>query len=123
MLKSSIQTKEVTTLICSNVVTNISGSYNGKTGIFTCPAPGTYCFLATSSPNERDDNKMAAVDIVVDNRVMGGLCSYGFRWSTGHCVVKLKAGQQVWLRTVDGEHTFAGEWWTTFSGMLLQPEV
>ena len=121
-LQSPLRTKTATTLICDNIATNISNSYDSATGVFTCPVAGTYCFLATSSPNDLDDNKEAALDIVVDDKVMGGLCSYGYRWSTGHCVVKLGAGQRVWLRSVDGEHSFAGNWWTTFSGMLLQPE-
>ena len=132
---SPLTTTAATILICDDVVSNTgdpsdsssssssSYDYDRQSGVFTAPVTGTYCFLATSSPNEPDDDVVAAADLVVDGRVVGGLCSYGYRWATGHCALRLTAGQRVWLRTMEGRHSFAGGWWTTFSGMLLQPEL
>ncbi|XP_076448159.1 uncharacterized protein LOC143284906 [Babylonia areolata] len=108
-------------LVLEDVVSNHGGGYDPSTGLFTCPQAGTYCFMATSSPNHPDDPRaMAALDLVVEGKVRGGLCAYGHHWATGHCVVRLREGQQVWLRIHPGEQRYAARWWTTFTGMLLK---
>ncbi|KAK7102242.1 uncharacterized protein PF3D7_1120000-like [Littorina saxatilis] len=126
-LTRSVETTEVTTLVCDGIVDNTSNSYDRTTGVFTAPVSGTYCFLATASPNtekdEDDGDVPAALDIVINGKVKGGVWSYGHSWSSGHCVFRLDKDDEVWLRTLKGRHLFEEGWWTTFSGMLVQAQV
>ncbi|XP_076468571.1 uncharacterized protein LOC143299244 isoform X2 [Babylonia areolata] len=111
------------TLICDQVISSVGGGYDRGSGVFTAPLPGLYCFLATTSPGMEDVKKTAVLDIVLDGEVKGGVVSSGKSMSTGHTVVKMKAGQRVWLRSWGGaEYTF-GAWWTCFSGMLVQADA
>ena len=132
VLIEAVTTTTEQTLICDSVYTNVGSGYSGQTGVFTAPVAGTYCFMATTSPNEADSDKIARLDIVLENDMKGHMWSSGCSWSTGHTVVKVSAGQRVWLRTYSDEEytfghgwwtTFSDGWWTTFSGMLVQPEL
>ncbi|XP_076468292.1 uncharacterized protein LOC143299073 isoform X1 [Babylonia areolata] len=118
-----ITNRKEQTLICDHVISSVGGGYDRDSGVFTAPLPGLYCFLATTSPRMEDVKKTAVLDIVLDGEVKGFVVSYGKSWSTGHTVVKMKAGQRVWLRSWGGgEYTFGG-WWTSFSGMLVQADA
>ncbi|XP_076467470.1 uncharacterized protein LOC143298512 [Babylonia areolata] len=109
----------VQTLICDHVISSVGGGYDTDTGVFTAPLPGLYCFLATTSPGLEDVKKRAGLHIVLDGEWKHFVLSSGKSTSTGHTVVKMRAGQRVWLRTVGGaEYTFGGSW-TSFIGMLL----
>ncbi|XP_076467985.1 uncharacterized protein LOC143298867 [Babylonia areolata] len=109
------------TLICDEVITSVGGGYDPSTGQFTAPLPGLYCFMATTCPRKDSIEKKAALHIVLDGERKCFVRSSGKSWSTGHTVVKMKAGQKVWLRSGDKEeYTFSERWWTTFTGMLLQ---
>lgn len=118
----TVNAEEPSPLICEEVVTNHGGAYDPNSGVFTCTLPGTYCFLATSSPNRHSQDAVAALDIMVDHQVRGGVCAYQHHWSSGHSVMGLKKGQKVWLRSRSGKHHYAGEWWTTFTGLLLKAD-
>ncbi|XP_076468290.1 uncharacterized protein LOC143299071 [Babylonia areolata] len=112
------------TLICGNVISSVGGGYDRDTGVFTAPLPGLYCFLATTSPCMEDVMKRAVLHIVLDGEWKGVVVSYGKSMSTGHIVVKMKAGQRVWLRSwVGAEYTFGGGWVTSFTGMLVQADA
>ena len=124
ILSKAVTTTKEQTLICDDVYTNVGSGYSSQTGVFTAPVAGTYCFMATASPNEADNDKNAKLAIVLENVMKGYMFSSGYSWSTGHTVIKVSAGQKVWLRTYSGgEYTFDDGWWTTFSGMLLQPDL
>ena len=123
-LRAEVTTTEEQTLICDSVFTNVGSGYSGQTGVFTAPLAGTYCFMMTASPNKADRANKAKLDIVLENVMKGYMFSSGTSWSTGHTVIKVSAGQKVWLRTYSGrEYTFNGGGWTSFSGMLLQPDL
>ncbi|XP_076468296.1 uncharacterized protein LOC143299074 [Babylonia areolata] len=112
------------TLICGDVISSVGGGYDTDTGVFTAPLPGLYCFLATTSPRMEDVMKRAVLHIVLDGEWKGVVVSYGKSMSTGHIVVKMKAGQRVWLRSwVGAEYTFGGGWVTSFTGMLVQADA
>ena len=84
---------------------------------------GTYSFMATTSPDKADNEKKVKLDIMLGNDTVGYVYAVGWSWSTGHTVMKVSAGQKVWQRTYsDGEYTFSDGWWTTFSGMSMQPD-
>eukprot|EP00745_Piridium_sociabile_P015159 TRINITY_DN22352_c0_g1_i6.p1 TRINITY_DN22352_c0_g1~~TRINITY_DN22352_c0_g1_i6.p1 ORF type:complete len:146 (+),score=31.81 TRINITY_DN22352_c0_g1_i6:118-555(+) len=122
-LTKPVITSKEETLICEGIYSNVGGGYDGHTGVFTAPLGGTYCFMANASPNSHDVEKTARLAIVVDSVFKGYVLSDGYSWSTGHTVVKMTAGQRVWLRTYgDGENTFSSGW-TFFTGMLLQADV
>lgn len=123
MRKGGQTTTCVDTVICQEVVSNIGCGYDVKTGKFKAPVAGTYCFMATSSPRSSSLSDVAGLDLVVDDKVRGGLVAFGDNWSTCHTVLQLTPGQEVWLRSLDKQQTFAGEWWTTFTGMLQQPQL
>ncbi|KAL8576374.1 hypothetical protein ACOMHN_048941 [Nucella lapillus] len=122
-LTQIVTTSKEQTLVCGGIATNEGGGYDGHTGVFTAPVTGTYCFLVTTSPDDRDVKKAALLIIVVDGERKGGVYSEGMSRSTGHTVVKLTCGQKVWLKSWGGwQFTFGGGC-TRFSGMLLQAEV
>ena len=114
-------------MICDTVIASVGGGYDDKTGIFTAPVSGTYCFMATSTPFSDDVNELCSLALVLDVKDIGFLAARGKARCTGHAAVQVKAGHKVWLRafTFDGHPTnrYSGGWWTSFTGMLLQPEV
>ncbi|KAK7107067.1 myosin heavy chain, clone 203-like [Littorina saxatilis] len=124
ILAKPVTTKEKTTIVCDHTVTSVGGGYDNKTGVFTAPVTGTYCFMVTTSPNKVDRAVKGRLDVIHKSTRIGYVFCVGDNWSTGHTCAKVNAGEQVYLQTYDGpEYTFGGGWWTTFSGMLLQAEL
>ena len=108
------------TLVCDDVITSVGGGYDDKTGVFTAPVSGLYCFMATACPYSDDPSKHAKLDLVLDGKIIGYTSAYGKGKCTTHAVVQVKAGQRVCLKTF-GPSTFDGES-NCFTGMLLQAE-
>ena len=112
-------------VICDVVETSVGGGYDGQTGVFTAPVDGLYCFMVSASPGSDDEDKWCGLYIMLDDRQVGGLLARGKAWSTDHAAVQVTAGQKVWLRllTIPGhnENTFSSL--TTFTGMLLHPQL
>ena len=126
-LKDNVTLTGPQTVICDNVVASVGGGYDDKTGIFTAPVSGTYCFMATSSPCSDDVDEFCCLALVLEDKDIGCLAARGKARCTGHAAVQVKAGNKVRLRaaTTGGHPTnrYHGGWVTSFTGMLLQPEV
>lgn len=104
------------------ILTNIGGGYSAQTGVFTAPVTGTYIFLITTGPWAID--KVSRLVVVVDTYNVAFLLVKGEASCTAHAAVKISAGQKVWLETFDGDNClFSHNWMTSFSGMLVQPEL
>ncbi|KAK7454691.1 hypothetical protein BaRGS_00039557 [Batillaria attramentaria] len=123
VLSADVTTTSERILYLRDVFLNIGGGYNNKTGIFTAPVTGVYMFMATSSPNKPASEHEARLDVVLENGVIGYLCASGTESASCHTAVKVQAGEKVWLRTYDQRCRFAGGWWTSFTGVLITPEV
>ena len=114
------------TVICDQIITSEGGGYDNETGIFTAPVSGTYCFMANSTPLSDSIEGVCRLGIVLDGESIARLSARGKILSTCHAAVQVKAGQKVWLRANDirqKENRYYGGWGTTFTGMLLQPEL
>eukprot|EP00745_Piridium_sociabile_P039715 TRINITY_DN74741_c0_g2_i2.p1 TRINITY_DN74741_c0_g2~~TRINITY_DN74741_c0_g2_i2.p1 ORF type:complete len:143 (-),score=9.81 TRINITY_DN74741_c0_g2_i2:134-562(-) len=111
------------TIVCDVVHTNVGDCYNSRTGIFTAPVPGTYCFMATSGPNNVGINQMTYLRIVLGDDTFGTVFARGTGRDTGHCTAHMQAGQTVRLISC---HILCAEVSFTvifFTGMLLKPDL
>ena len=106
-----------------NIITNIGDGYNGQTGVFKAPVSGTYCFMATANPGK--EGAVSRAEMVLDDQRIAYVWCEGNTSCSCHAAVKVSAGQKVCLRTYDGEESyrFFGPGTTSFSGMLLQPDL
>ena len=127
LLKDTVTLTGQQTVICDDVIASVGGGYDDKTGIFTAPVSGTYCFMATSSPDSDDVNVVCGLTLVLEDKDIGCIGARGSAMSTSHAPVQVKAGQKVRLRSFTAyghpRNQYNGGWWTSFTGMLLQPEV
>nr|KAG5690527.1 hypothetical protein BaRGS_014660 [Batillaria attramentaria] len=108
------------TLTASSPITNEGNAFDDATGIFTAPTRGTYVFLASYNVRFDSPRKTAVwFHMRVDDRIVN-YChtAYPGYHLTGacHAVVKLNAGQKVWLRNVKDESRYGASY---FSGFLL----
>jgi hypothetical protein len=110
-------------LVCDEILSNLGDAYSGLTGVFTAPASGLYCFLATSSAGV-DDKELSPckLDLMVGERDVAFLSARGRDSCSTHAVLKVAAGQRAYLRANE-DSKFAGGWRTSFTGVLVQPDV
>ena len=109
-------------VISLQVVLNIGDGFNPSTGVFTVPSPGIYAFLATASSTISNLEVTCKLDLMVAGHNVAYLCACGETSCTTHAVCKVNAGDTVYLKAIaDGD--FQGGWCTSFTGMLLQPEL
>ena len=125
VLSSTVTLTGQQPVICDVVMTSVGGGYDGQTGVFTAPVDGLYCFMVSASPVSDDEDKWRSLDIVLDDRGVGGLLAQGTAYSTDHTAVQVTAGQKVWLRslTIPGHNENTFSMLTTFTGMLLHPQL
>ncbi|XP_062594606.1 cerebellin-3-like [Saccostrea cucullata] len=117
------------TLIFDKVLTNKGGAYNGKTGIFTAPVPGSYFFVVTVSiptPSSANGKDYVRINIMKNGQISG----YLFIGTEGlwikrseNTLLELSKGDKVNLnfRTTGSgfSHIAGNHYHSHFSGFLI----
>lgn len=80
--KKSATLKKDETLICEKVVFNTGGGYDSKTGVFTVPVSGLYCFMASAIEGTSDEDVTCWVYMELDNQLIANLVASGRGGST-----------------------------------------
>ena len=116
------------TLVLDKVLTNAGGGYDVTTGVFTAPLTATYLFMATSradwdSECIKSSQKRAGFKVLLEGQEIGSSFSMGPTSCTTHVVVRLDSGQRVWVKSNFANSSFRGYGYTSFSGVLIQPEL
>ena len=105
------------------ILDNTGNSYNQDKAKFFAPRNGTYQFTIVSM-NPENGNAFLAL-MVGEDQICLALAS-GAITQTGVCtrVVGIREGQDVWVKNpVGGGNTYYGNGVTSFSGVLLHPDV
>lgn len=109
-------------VICNDVLTSIGGGYDPQTGIFTVPVAGTYIILASAAVNQGGNAFYIDLD---GTNIASPYTNPNYGGTSCHVTVKLNAGQNVSMKAY-ANYYFQGtsqQSWTSFSGMLVHPEL
>jgi hypothetical protein len=123
VVRDNVTIKEGETLICERVVYNAGGGYDAKTGVFTVPVSGLYCFLATATAGNDDIKVNCWVNLRLDDQLIANLVASGRGRTTAHAAVQAIAGQKVSLVLRKDNSRVFGKWNTTFSGFCICPDT
>jgi hypothetical protein len=82
---------------------------------------GIFYFIATSSP-QTDNDGWTKKDIAVNALDIGYLEARSHDSSSGHAIVHMRIGDKACLKLNEVGYV-GGEWTTSFSGMLVQPDL
>ncbi|KAK3098426.1 hypothetical protein FSP39_019333 [Pinctada imbricata] len=113
-------------IVFDQVITNVGGRYNNKTGVFYCDMSGTYVFnihiLALP-------HKWVQVELVKNGQNYAHVYAFDdnhYATGSNSVILDLVTGDSVWVRTYDLSHDTSGfiidYLFTTFSGFLLYPK-
>lgn len=112
------------TLKFDNIVTNLGSGYNVETGVFTAPYSGVYFFTLGAMPWHGYVLELAIT--MSGKRVLAQ--TYGGKLSVENLIrdtvsatVHLEMGQQVWVEHYYGQTVVRQNYYTTFTGLLVQP--
>ncbi|XP_061187452.1 complement C1q tumor necrosis factor-related protein 3-like isoform X2 [Saccostrea echinata] len=109
-----------TILKFGNVLTNEGGGYNPSTGKFTAPEDGVYSFSWTYCTNKGSNVYVVGV---VDGTIRAYISNHGqannWQNTSGHLVMKLKTGNQFWIKTYASTSKTIHENYTFLSGYKL----
>ncbi|KAK7463231.1 hypothetical protein BaRGS_00038192, partial [Batillaria attramentaria] len=113
-------------LASAYIHTNDGNAYNPGTGMFTVPVSGTYIFVATITVDHASSRRINdEVLIYVDARAVSS-CSSSYtdhnEPGSCHAILKLRAGQRVWLRNYSDGTRYRPNT-STFSGALLHADL
>ena len=110
---------------------NEGGGYDASTGVFTAPCAGTYIFLAAIQGYGRQaGDDTAFVALMQDSLERQWVLTEAdrkdrkddFDSTSLQAVLRLAAGSQVWLMTYGDQIRLYGDYYTTFSGILVTPD-
>ncbi|XP_054899255.1 C1q-related factor-like [Poeciliopsis prolifica] len=106
-----------------DVVTNIGGNYEGKTGKFTCKIPGTYFFIYNVLMRGGDGTSMWA-DLIKNNQVRASAIAQdqdqSYDYASNSVILHLDAGDEVFIKLDGGKaHGGNSNKYSTFSGFIL----
>ncbi|VDI70172.1 Hypothetical predicted protein [Mytilus galloprovincialis] len=114
------------TVLFEHVITNIGNGLDPNTSIFKAPITGVYHFDVIIMSHLGEDME---TEIVKNGNGLVRLYSgNGDTWGVGMqaIVIQMNAGDDVWVRVYnnrgvnDGNIRVFGEFWSSFSGFLLQ---
>ena len=125
MSASSLHVGPGKTIVYDSVVTNVGGSYNSQTGIFTAPVSGVYVF---NFAEMIDPGHNEYLELMKDG--IHVMWNYGHAVGASHlasssrtATVEVNKGGQVWVRTQNnqnhGSGNIHGNSFTTFSGWVV----
>jgi hypothetical protein len=83
---------------------------------------GLYCLIATSSPTRGESDEWARIDIVVNGVDVAYLAAKSHNSCTSHAVVNMNKGDKAYIK-LNQEGVVGGGWNTSFSDMLVQPDL
>jgi len=106
-------------ILFEKVVLNEGNAFHPLTGVFTAPVSGIYCFHASIMARPQTHPFHASITHEgVDIVRMDG--ENGYDHSTGAVVVRVQAGQDVWVKNLDYvTENIVGYLYGSFSGFLL----
>ena len=111
--------------IFKTLVYNSIPGFNMATGKFVCQHPGMYLFTATIIREEGIGVAFCNIRVNAQNRIQViannvNSPSSGYPSGSATLVVRLSAGDEVYLSHCSGTHIFSD---SSFSGVLIRPDV
>ncbi|XP_061183050.1 uncharacterized protein LOC133191318 [Saccostrea echinata] len=104
-------------IIFPEIIYQVGGGYNPKTGVFTAPKTGLYIIFSTIVA---DNNQKFSTRVMINGSLKAKVIAW-FNYQSGSNFVayRLKARDQVWTEVDDGSHLYSYYLETTFSVVMI----